>query len=130
MCDISICEDEIINYDSEGISIQGSSAHSVSHSGGTHSTGRMLSKFLSNFFIKNELLLIKIIKKIIYGEAFYWFVLLIKLINYKTNWHVVNVMIMSTSAGDPYILLKHSILQNYLSDGGINQTFIKTETKQ
>ena len=32
--------------------------------------------------IKNELLLIKIIKKIIYGEAFYWFVLLTKLINY------------------------------------------------
>ena len=36
-------------------------------------------------FIKNELLLIKIIKKMIYGEAFYWFVLLIKLINYQTN---------------------------------------------
>ena len=34
------------------------------------------------FFIKNELLLIKIIKKIIYGDAFYWFALLIKLINY------------------------------------------------
>ena len=29
-----------------------------------------------------ELLLIKIIKMIIYGEAFYWFILLIKLINY------------------------------------------------
>ena len=33
-------------------------------------------------FIKNGLLLIKIIKKIIYGEVFYWFVLLIKLFNY------------------------------------------------
>ena len=40
---------------------------------------------ISDKFINNELLLIKFIKKIIYGNPFYWFVLLIKLINYQTN---------------------------------------------
>ena len=37
---------------------------------------------ISDKFTKNELLLIKLIKKIIYGDAFFLFVLLIKLINY------------------------------------------------
>ena len=38
-------------------------------------------KILIKLFIKNGLLLIKIIKKTIYGEVFHWFILLIKLIN-------------------------------------------------
>ena len=37
---------------------------------------------ISDKFIRNSSFFIKVIKKIIYGDAFYWFIPLIKLINY------------------------------------------------
>ena len=52
------------------------------HSGGYPQYLQDAIKIFIKFFIKNELLFIKIIKNIIYGDAFYWFILLIKLTNY------------------------------------------------
>ena len=54
---------EIINYDSEGITIQGSA--------GTQCPAKhKYPQDAIKFFIKNGLLLIKFIKKILYGNPF------------------------------------------------------------
>ena len=43
---------ELINYDSEGVTIQGSSAHSASHSGGTRGTAGCYQNFYQTFYQK------------------------------------------------------------------------------